>query len=95
MAHLLRQTIIISALTVVLAAIDPCSEVYPGLNVDFTTTQSKVKMPALSSCAGGSTLRKPVAMCLQRPSCMVDLTSQCLSPEAVWLDMLHDACTGP
>ena len=52
MAHLLRQSIIISALTVALAAIDPCSEVYPGLNVDFTTTQSKVQMTALSSCAG-------------------------------------------
>ena len=46
MAHLLRQAVIVSALTVALAAIDPCSEVYPGLNVDFTTTQSKVKMTA-------------------------------------------------
>lgn len=46
MANLLRQVLIVSAFTVALAAIDPCSEVYPGLNVDFTTTQSKVKMTA-------------------------------------------------
>ena len=79
MAHLLRQALIISALTVALAAIDPCSEVYPGLNVDFTTTQSKVKMTALGSC-GWQCIAQPAAMCLLCASCMLNLTTLGMCP---------------
>jgi hypothetical protein len=52
MAELVWQLFIASAITIASAAIDPCSELYPGLNVDFTTTQSKVITTALVFCEG-------------------------------------------
>ena len=42
MASVLQQVVFLAALTTALAAVDPCSEVYPGLGVDFATTQTKV-----------------------------------------------------
>ena len=42
MRYGLQQIVFIGAVTAALAAIDPCSEVYPGLNADFVTTQTKV-----------------------------------------------------
>ncbi len=47
MVYRLQQAILLAALTAGLAAIDPCSEVYPGLNADFATTQTKVSVSAL------------------------------------------------
>ena len=46
MIYRLQQAILLAALTAGLAAIDPCSEVYPGLNADFATTQTKVSVSA-------------------------------------------------
>ena len=42
MTYGLQQIILLLALTAALGALDPCSEVYPGLNADFVTTQTKV-----------------------------------------------------
>lgn len=44
MTYGLQQAVLLAALTTALAAIDPCSEVYPGLNADFATTQTKVSV---------------------------------------------------
>ena len=42
MHYALQHTVFLAALTAALAALDPCSEVYPGLNADFVSTQTKV-----------------------------------------------------
>ena len=39
-----QASLFLAGLTVALAALDPCSEVYPGLNADFVTTQTKVSV---------------------------------------------------
>lgn len=42
MAYLLQQVVFLAALAAAFAAIDPCSETYPGLSADFQTSQTKV-----------------------------------------------------